>query len=76
MCVMYVRWVIRSWEVLKKMQDPGLVKLIGTPAQLSKVLKTRTAVGGPNILGGSVIDPVRRRCFMLASGSTGYPERL
>jgi hypothetical protein len=54
MCVMSVRWVTHSWEMLNKMQDPGPVKLFGTPAQLSEVLETKIGVGEPNILEGSV----------------------
>jgi hypothetical protein len=32
MCVMSMRWVTRSWEMLKKMQDLGHVKLFGCNA--------------------------------------------
>jgi hypothetical protein len=40
--------------MLKKIREPGLVKMLGASAWLSKVLGTRTGVGGPNILGGFV----------------------
>jgi hypothetical protein len=60
MCVMSVRWVTRSCEMLQKMQDPGLVKLFGTPAQLSEVLGTRIGVCGPNILGSSITLTLQR----------------
>jgi hypothetical protein len=45
-------WDVRSWEMWKKMQAEGPVKLLGASAWLSKVRGTRTAVGGPNILWG------------------------
>jgi hypothetical protein len=45
--------------MLKKMQDPDHIKLFGTPAQLFEVLRRRTGVGGPNILGGSVTTGIR-----------------
>jgi hypothetical protein len=51
---MFMKWDMRSWEMLKKMQESGPVNLLDTSAWLSKVLRTRIAVGGPNILGGSI----------------------
>jgi hypothetical protein len=52
---MSVKWDVHSWEVLKKMQESGPVKLLGASAWLSKFVGTRTTVGGPNILRGSII---------------------
>jgi hypothetical protein len=49
---MSVKWDIRSWEMLRKIQELGPVKLLGVYAWLSKVLGMRTSVGEPNILGG------------------------
>jgi hypothetical protein len=54
---MSVRWDIRSWEMLRRMQDLGPLKLLGASVWLSKVLGTRTDVGGPNILGGTEAPP-------------------
>jgi hypothetical protein len=51
---MSVIWDVRSWEMLKKMHEVGPVELLGASTRLSKVLRTRTSIGGPNILGGSV----------------------
>jgi hypothetical protein len=56
---MSVRWVTRSWEMLKKMQDSGPLKLLGAPEWLSKVIGTRTYAGGPYTLGGSATIPIR-----------------
>jgi hypothetical protein len=57
---MYVRWDICSWEMLRKIQGLGPVKLLGASAWLSKVLGTRIDAGGPNILGGSVTFSIGR----------------
>jgi hypothetical protein len=39
---------------MKEIQESDPIELLGAPTQLSKVLRTRTSVGGPNILRGSV----------------------
>jgi hypothetical protein len=49
---------------MKKIQELGPVKLLGASAWLSKVLGTRTVVGGPNILGGSITFSLFIRHFM------------
>jgi hypothetical protein len=46
--------VKRSWE-RKRNSDTELIKWSGARAGLSEVRWTRTIVGGPNYLGGSVI---------------------
>jgi hypothetical protein len=56
---MSVIWDVGSWEMLKKMQEAGPVELLEESAWLFKVLERRTAVGGPNILGGSVTAGIR-----------------
>jgi hypothetical protein len=64
---MYVKWDMCSWDMLKKIQEPDTIKLLGTSAWLSKVLRTRTGVGGPNILGGFVTSSTMgRSAVMLA----------
>jgi hypothetical protein len=50
---MSVKWDVRSWEMLKKMQESSPVELLGASTWLSRVLGTRIAVCGTNILGGS-----------------------
>jgi hypothetical protein len=37
-----------------RIQSTELVELLRAPTWLSEVLRTRTSVGGPNTLGGSV----------------------
>jgi hypothetical protein len=39
---------------MMKIQITELAEWLQAPAWLSKVLRTRTSVGGPNTLGGSV----------------------
>jgi hypothetical protein len=45
---------MRSRVMLRKIQEPCPVKLLGASAWLSKVLGTRTGVDGPNIFGDSI----------------------
>jgi hypothetical protein len=52
--------VKRSWE-RKRNSDTELVKWSGAPAGLSEVRWTRTTVGGPNYLGGSVTAGIRAK---------------
>jgi hypothetical protein len=51
---MFVIWDERSWTMWRRYRNQVLSSYLGAPAWLSKVLGTRTSVGGPNILGGSV----------------------
>jgi hypothetical protein len=51
---MSMKWDVHSWEMLKKMHESGHVELLGASVWLFKVLGTRTTIGGPNILGGSI----------------------
>jgi hypothetical protein len=44
---------------VKGIQETGPVDPLGAPAWLSKVFGTTISVGGPNILGGSVIAGIR-----------------
>jgi hypothetical protein len=50
---MSARRVKRSWERREK-QIPNLSSDLGAPTGLSEVRWTRTTVGGPNYLGGSI----------------------
>jgi hypothetical protein len=54
--------------------DTELVKWSGAPAGLSEVHWTRTTVGGPNYLGGSVTFRPRLSAAMLCNqeGSPGW----
>jgi hypothetical protein len=52
---MSVKWEMRSWEMLKMIQGQGPAKLLGASAWLVEALRMRTGLGGPNILGGSVL---------------------
>jgi hypothetical protein len=54
--------VKRSWERLEK-QIPNLSSDSGAPTGLSEVRWTRTTVGGPNYLGGSVTAGVGAKPF-------------
>ena len=54
----------RSWE-RKRNSDTEPVKWSGAPAGLSEVRWTRTTVGGPNYLGGSVTAGIRAKPFFV-----------
>jgi hypothetical protein len=54
MCVMSTWWVKRSWAIWWWYRWPNFVEWLCASTWLSEVLRTRTSVGGPNTLGGSV----------------------
>jgi hypothetical protein len=54
--------VKRSWERYEK-QIPNLSSDSGAPTGLSEVRGTRTTIGGPNYLGGSVTAGIGAKPF-------------
>jgi hypothetical protein len=56
------------------MQLTELAELLYAPARLSKVVRTRTFVGGPNTLGGSVTASIGAK--PISSDITHYFKRF